>query len=186
MECAGRITDISKSIIGNTYKVTLEINADSVNQADLMKCAEIDKLRIKAAKWTQKRSLDANAYFHVLVGKIADALTISKTKAKNILISRYGQIEMVDEEPVVIKTNIQPEQMWEQEFLHCMPCKTTIENEKEVVFYRVYRGSHTYDTKEMSVLINGTVEEAKALGIETMTPAEIERMVQAWRTSGIR
>lgn len=39
------------------------------------------------------------------------------------------------------------------------------------------RGSSTYDTAEMSTLINGLVEECKDLGIETMTPQELERMM---------
>lgn len=42
------------------------------------------------------------------------------------------------------------------------------------------RGSHTYDTKEMSELIKGTVQEAKALGIETATPQEIKEMEERW------
>lgn len=43
------------------------------------------------------------------------------------------------------------------------------------------RGSHTYDTKEMSELIKGTVAEAKELGIETATPQEIKEMEERWR-----
>lgn len=42
------------------------------------------------------------------------------------------------------------------------------------------RGSHTYNTAEMSKLIDGTVSEAKELGIETMTPDQIEEMKQKW------
>lgn len=51
---------------------------------------------------------------------------------------------------------------------------------KKATFYRIYRGSHTYDTKEMSVLIDGTVADAKELGIETATPAEIAEMKERW------
>ena len=50
--------------------------------------------------------------------------------------------------------------------------------------YRVYlllRGSHTYNTEEMSILIDGTVQDAKEQGIETATPDELERMKQQWR-----
>ena len=50
--------------------------------------------------------------------------------------------------------------------------------------YRVYlllRGSHTYNTAEMSSLIDGTVQDAKEQGIETATPDELERMKQQWR-----
>ena len=45
------------------------------------------------------------------------------------------------------------------------------------------RGSHTYDTKEMSRLIDGAVFEAQALGIETLPPDELERMKQQWNLS---
>ena len=40
--------------------------------------------------------------------------------------------------------------------------------------------SHLMNTKEMSDLIDGTVSEAKELGIDTRTPDEIERMKQLW------
>jgi len=42
--------------------------------------------------------------------------------------------------------------------------------------YIVIRGSHTYNSKEMSTLINGLVQECRQQDIETMTPAEIEQM----------
>lgn len=48
-------------------------------------------ITIKAYK--KKRSLDANSYFHVLVGKIADATGNSKVYIKNKLIAEYGQYE---------------------------------------------------------------------------------------------
>jgi hypothetical protein len=43
-----------------------------------------------------------------------------------------------------------------------------------------YFGSSLYDSKEMATLINGVVSEAKEIGIETMTPAEIEQMNSQW------
>jgi hypothetical protein len=53
-------------------------------------------------------------------------------------------------------------------------------NNTPAVTFRLIRGSSTYDSLEMSVLINGIVEEAKQLGIETMTPNEIAELVQKW------
>jgi hypothetical protein len=50
----------------------------------------------------------------------------------------------------------------------------------DATFYKIYRGSHTYDTKEMSLLIDGTVADAKELGIETATPDEIRQMKERW------
>lgn len=128
------------------------------------------------------RSLDANAYFHVLVGKLAQAQTppISKARCKNKLIADYGQEEYIDGQMVVIKSNLPPEKMCNVEYLHTDCVKITEENGKEVYFYKVYRGTHTYDSKEMAKLIDGTIQECKNVGIDTATPEEIARMEQLW------
>lgn len=44
----------------------------------------------------------------------------------------------------------------------------------------LYYGSSTYDTAQMSRLINIIVEECKAQGIETRTPDEISKLVSLW------
>ena len=46
--------------------------------------------------------------------------------------------------------------------------------------YVLLEHSRFYDSKEMSVLIDGTVQEAKAQGIDTLTPGEIEELKQKW------
>ena len=46
-----------------------------------------------------------------------------------------------------------------------------------------YYGSSTYTTAEMSRLIEAVVEEAKGLGVETMTPLELDRLKAAWKGS---
>ncbi|MDD7129839.1 MAG: hypothetical protein PUH91_13700 [Prevotella sp.] len=47
---------------------------------------------------------------------------------------------------------------------------------------QVYYGSSTFDSKEMSVFIDGIVSECKELGIETMTPRDLEVMKTAWQS----
>lgn len=135
---------------------------------------EIVDIEIK--KHREKRSLNANAYFHVLVDKLRTKLRISFTECKNDLITSYGQIEYIDGQQVVIKTNIPSEQMRKSEVLHCLCVKATKEEDTDVYFYRVYRGSHTYDSREMAQLIDGAIEECKLQGIETMTPDELARL----------
>ena len=80
------------------------------------------------------------------------------------------------------KPNIPVSQMLENETVHCMPCGQKIEDGKELVFYKIFRGSSTYDTKEMSILIDGIVTECKELGIETLPPEEVKRMLEMWKT----
>lgn len=177
MELTGKAVGASFDFDTNRFRITFEVNENDIVKAEYDKLKSYDKLKIKAVKYTQRRSPDANAYFHVLVGKIADALTISKAKAKNVLICKYGQPQLLpDGDIMVYKTNAPEEFMWEQESIHAIPVKY----EEKATFYRIYRGSHTYDTKEMSVLIDGTVADAKELGIETATPAEIAEMKERW------
>ena len=178
MECTGRITNIMRDFDTNNIAVTLSLTEVSVQ--GLQNIKDCEKLSISMKKWRAKRSLDANAYFHVLVGKIADVLTISKTRCKNVLICRYGQPELIEGEALVYKTMAPVSYMLEQESIHCQCIGSKIENDKELYFYKIFKGSHTYDAKEMSVLIDGTVQEAKDLGIETATPSELERMKQEW------
>lgn len=89
MQCRGKIKQISRDLMTSGILVTLSLT--EVSEQALQTVSALDDLAVEMKKYRQKRSLDANAYFHVLVGKIADALTISKAKAKNVLICKYGQ-----------------------------------------------------------------------------------------------
>jgi len=131
-------------------------------------------------KEKQKRSLDSNAYFHVLCDKLRQKLGISMARCKNHLIADYGQFLYVEDEPMIYKTNAPEDYMMELETIHTKCVKIIQENGKFVYFYRVYRGSHTYNTAEMARLIQGTVEECKAQDIETATPAQLEEMQRLW------
>lgn len=138
-------------------------------------------LTIEVKEKREKRSLSANAYFHVLVDKIAEVQNVSHVEIKNQLIARYG---FMDED---IKNIIMDDEIpWEKvESMHLRPTTATkvMDNGKLYRVYIVMRGSHTYDTKEMARLIDGTVSEAKELEIPTMTEKELERMKQLWEAS---
>lgn len=176
MECKAKIQNISRGLKGG-YIVAFEVNA----RLDDIARYEDQDLTIGIKKYREKRSLNANAYFHVLVGKIAEVIGRSVSYVKNDLIASAGFIEMVGQEPAIIKTNIEPEQMMEQEILHTKVCKVDVSDNGELVFfYKVYRGSHTYNTKEMARLIDLTVQQAKDLDIETLPPYELERMKEEW------
>ena len=131
-------------------------------------------------KENKKRSLDSNAYFHVLCDKLRQKLNISMARCKNHLIADYGQIEYIDEEPMIYKTNAPEDYMMELETIHTKCVKVSEENGHPIFFYRIYRGTSTYNTEEMAKLIKGTVEECKAQDIETATPEEIAHMQALW------
>lgn len=130
---------------------------------------------IKRAK--KKRSLEANAYMWVLVDKIASAVGVDKvTVYREAIKNIAGNSEIVcvkqDAAEKLIKGWGHNGIGWIAE---TMPSK--LEGCVNVV---LYYGSSTYDTAQMSRLIDHIVDEAKQLGIETLTPAELERMKSAW------
>jgi hypothetical protein len=45
----------------------------------------------------------------------------------------------------------------------------------------LYYGSSTYDTAQMSRLIDLVIQECKQQDIDTMTPAERDRLVSLWQ-----
>lgn len=137
---------------------------------------------IEPHKERKGRSLNANSYFHVLVQKLAQAQQppVSLAKCKNMMIAAYGQPEYIDGQQAIIKSNVPQEKMQEIEYLHTALVKISEENGTECYFYRIYRGSHTYDSAEMQKLIAGTVQECQDAGIETATPNEIAKMIAVW------
>lgn len=135
-------------------------------------------LAIKIGKYRKQRSLDANAYFHVLCDKLRQKRKISMAECKNDLITSYGQIWYLDDGiPFTYKTNAEPEYIKEREEIHL---KFICTGEDGTFFYRAYRGSHTYDSSEMAQLLEGTISECKLEGIETATPDEVARMNLLW------
>ena len=123
----------------------------------------------------EKRSLDANAYFHVLVGKIAQVINSSNTEVKNRLIRDYGQYEFINDKiPTYIVNADFVDEMLNREDIHFKHIGWDGDRARMAVM----RGSHTYNTAEMSHLIDGTVSEAKELGIETLPPEELKRMME--------
>ena len=180
METTGTVKGISRD--WETGKVILSLMIDSSGSEELQKICEQPKLSVKLGRWTEKRSLSANAYFHVLVNRIATILHASLTEVKNQLIRDYGAFEYIDGQIPTFRLKAEYEQqMLNREELHVKPIGREVEEGTEWVRFAFMRGSHTYNTAEMSRLIDGAVSEAKELGIETLPPAEIERMKAAWK-----
>lgn len=179
MDYTGTIRDLFRGMDG---KFTISLNIEE-EPGDIESLTD-KRLKIRITEYKLKRSLNANAYFHALCDKLRMRMhpPMSMAQIKNHLIADYGQIQYLEEGvPLIYKTNAPPEYVYNLEEPHLLLVKTEIERGKEVYFYRMYRGSHTYNTAEMSRLIDGTVEECKAQGIETMTPDQIERMLSSWK-----
>lgn len=169
----GRIVEYSRSLEGKP-RVTFEV--DSFDEIRGMEEKEVS-IEVKISR--NKRSLNANAYFHVLIGKIAEKLEISKQRAKNMMLGKFGQRMILDDGPFMISVR-ESIDMMEREDIHCVPVGYGEANGHNFTHYAVIRPSHEYDSAEMAKLIDGTIEVCKELEIPTLTPNEIERMKAAW------
>ena len=163
----GRIKDLGFGLQGD-LTVTLTLPREHVEDLKALKDCDIDAT-IK--KYREKRSLSQNAYAWTLITKIAQSINppMNKEEVYIEMLKRYGQGGIIsvqkDKADDVIRA-----------FDYYIPKGEGKVNDEEFLHLMVYVGSSQYDTKEMSVFVSGIVEEAKDLGIETMTPDEIARL----------
>lgn len=171
METRARIKYISPTLQGADLMLQID---EPFGLDDL-----VDKdLRLKLVQWHNKRSLNANAYFHLLCDKLAEAMMVSKPRMKNLLLFKYGQRARDKEGNLaIIKSNADESELIEREDFHCWPIQDAPDG---TPMYVILQHSRFYDSKEMSVLIDGTVEEAKHQGIDVLTTTEIKAMKQKW------
>lgn len=167
--------NITRDLTGN-YHVTMVIpKEEQGNMEPLNDLLNDEKLKeCKIAHKKKKRSLDANAYAWKLITEIANVLRASKEEIYLNMLKKYGQssiVSVIDEAVLIFLKSIK---YWE-EFGH------GITNGKNFTHIKVFVGSSEYDTKEMAILIDGIVSDAKELKICTLTPAELEVMKGAWK-----
>lgn len=185
MESKGTLRDVSRNWKSGRMRLTFEMESDVASSVDKIK----DKpLRISVKQWRDKRSLDANAYYWVLVAKLGDKLNLSKPHLHNILLRRYGQPEVIDGKMIYLvlpDTDQGARKADEAETYHIKPTSEikTGRNGERFRTYVMLRGSSTYNTEEMAHLIDGLVSECKEVGIETATPEELSRMLELYEAN---
>lgn len=125
--------------------------------------------------YVKKRSLDANAYFHVLCDAIAKATKRTPDEIKINLNTTYGTLATdTDGQYVAV---ILPEKVKVEDFYSYAKWYKSVEiNNKKFNSYLLYKPTHELNSKEMATLIDGTIYEAEQLGIETKTPAELAEL----------
>jgi hypothetical protein len=147
-----------------------------------IQCDPGETLALEIKRPTKKRSLDANAYCWVLLGKLAAEVGLSPEEAYRQCVKDIGGNYWVVPIPEAgVETYVQH---WGHNGIGWVcdvlgPCKKT----PGYVNVITYWGSSEYDTATMSRLIDRVVRDCKDLGIETLTPAELGRLKDDWRNA---
>lgn len=178
MDIIGKIRDIATTITGDlTVSLLIEDGRAAVpGLTEFLQSA--DRLAIKISRYRKKRSLDANAYHWALCGKMAAALDTDADSVHYGLMLRYGTpMDGEGGRPAVV--TVGPEVDLQKCGVYARVVGTGYIDGKICYHYMLIKPSRQYDSREMSVLIDGTVSEAKEMGIETLPPAELAEMMEA-------
>lgn len=131
-------------------------------------------------EYKSKRSLDSNAYCWVLCDEIAKELSKDETIITKEKIYQDGILQIGTFEPMIIEEKAFEnfKRIWQRQGLGFLVQE--VSRKDKCVKVHCYYGSSTYDSKEMSLLINLLVELAKSLNIETKSDKEIESLLKEW------
>ena len=168
MKFKSKLSNIVRNFNGD-YQVILNAPRNVLEELASLKDNE---LQVDIDIFRNKRSLNANAYCWKLITEIADKTHTDKWSVYKQLLVRYSNsFEYLIVKPQAIKSLEKVfrviKNVGEGQIQGC-----------KAIQIQGYYGSSTFNTKEMSVFIDGIVSEAKELGIETETKEEIERLLK--------
>lgn len=149
----------------------LAINEGEITEE--LKKLEGKKIVCDLKKHSEKRSLTANAFFWKLCTLIAEKCGTDKDSIYELMIKTYGQYTDIECEPNAlepVKRLFRFSEVLREDFID-YGGKVTL---------RGYFGSSSYDSKEMSILINGVKQECEDLDIETWSQEEVDRLIEEW------
>lgn len=122
----------------------------------------------------KRRSLNSNSYCWALVTQIADVLRSSKEEVYLQMLKRYGQSSVVS----IVE---EAAEIFEKSVKYCERFGESILNGKNFIHIKVYMGSSEFDSKQMSIFLDGIISECVPLKIQTMTEKELQRLKDNWK-----
>ena len=177
MQTTGIIEDISIDYKTRKSKISLLLDTKEIEIVEQLK--NENKLNIELKKYREKRSINANNYFWKLLQELcdlADIETIEEYKRRVKQLGIFKRLKIMTED---VKT---VEKIWTDRGIawFCEIADTEYIGDTEFKIINAYYGSSSFNTKQMSRLINDLVQDCQAYGIETKTPAEIESLLRSW------
>jgi hypothetical protein len=170
-ELSGKIRGLSVDFATQRITLALQINEPTAAQQLYDDLNECEKLSIKIDRYREKRSLNANNYAWKLLSEIGNKLRANKEDIYLAMLKRYGQSEIISVLSHIPITEY---------VKYCEEAGESTLNGKLFKHYKVYKGSSEFDTREMSIFLDGIVSDAQELGIPTETPDQIAKMKSLW------
>ena len=98
-------------------------------------------------------------------------MDLSKEETYFLKLKDYGQSELV-----LVSDKVNPKQF----FKYYTEEGQTVVKGKKYKWYKVYKGTSEYDTREMSIFIKGLIRDCKEQNIEVKEEKEIDKIIESW------
>lgn len=170
MRC--RITSINATNFGTGIVLSLGIPSIYAKQIDAIVGEFNPNNEYELKPYKQKRSLSANAYLWVLADKLADKLKTTKENVYRQAIDHVGVFEEI--KVTSPEAGQRFKRIWQQNGLGWLT--KTIDETTILAYY----GSSTYDSKQLSRVIDFLQDECKEQGIEVRPQWEVDAMLKEW------
>lgn len=182
MKFTGILREPIVSFLTRKPMIVFEPEQDFAEAYEELKTKE--KLVVEIKAYRQKRSLDANAYYWVLITKLAKKVGTSNSELHNDMLSNYGFPELIDGKlaRIPLPDTEEAEKTIRKSVAYHLRATTQVKEGRDGIAYRTYillRGSSSYNTEEMARLIEGLISECKEAGMpdaEIMTPDERQQL----------
>lgn len=169
MRARARITDLGLDYKTRQAKATFLIECGP----DALEALAEDELIMSVNKYSPKKTLDQNGYLWVLLQGIADKLRDGSTRWSNYLrcLQEYGVFCFLPAQEHDIK-------MLEAVFRLVVDrgeitITTPSGKHMQVRQMQCFKGTSLYTKQEMSTFLDHVIEEAKSLGVESLTSDEL-------------
>ena len=169
-----RIKGLTMSLDGG-QELTLSLPGDWRDEYGKLKDADVD---VEVKKYREKRSRDSNSLLWACCREIGQALGIPDVEVYRKAVADAGEYEPLPIKSVAVETFAR---RWESKGLGWFVQVVDDSKLKGYKLVKAYYGSSTYDTKEMSRLLDYVVDEAKQIGLVLRaSKREIEESLRRW------
>lgn len=128
----------------------------------------------------KRRSRNANGYYRQLASKVAPKMGMTDTQYHNINLAKLGipWVDSAGQRDWILRKDNSEWQYFEKQH-YCPTNQTEVRNGMTYRWFYRLQSSKEFDQNAMSRLIDLAVKDAVQLGVETLTPAELEQIQQA-------
>lgn len=169
MEVKGQL----EAVNGMGGRTIFALSTGAENAAAELEKLKGKELKIKVVQYRKGRSLSANALFWHCVDEIAKALRRDRWSVYLSLLRDYGKSTYICVKPSMVDAV-------KKQWRGSMELGTLEIRGQKAIQMQVFFGSSTYDTAEMSRLIDGTIDEMRELGLDPPMPQDIQTALEQW------